>query len=125
MRRLLFVWIIIIALTGCQTPIQDSVGEDSSNESVIIEEEPEVVVSEPVEVEVMTYVVRYVIGYSGLIEEQNKEANTVARLMLPEREGYRFDGWFLDKAFTRPTDRFVTIQSDLDVYAKWIQSSLL
>jgi hypothetical protein len=42
-------------------------------EDVVVE--PEVVVSEPVEVEVMTYVVRYVIGYSGLIEEQIKEAN--------------------------------------------------
>jgi uncharacterized repeat protein (TIGR02543 family) len=112
MKKIL-VLILIGLLAACES-------------SALIEEEdvlvePEVVVSEPVEVEVMTYVVRYVIGYSGLIEEQIKEANAVVRLMLPEREGYRFDGWFLDEAFTRPTDRFVTIQSDLDVYAKWIE----
>jgi uncharacterized repeat protein (TIGR02543 family) len=112
MKKILIL-ILIGFLAACES---SALIED---EDVVVE--PVVVAPELVEVEVTTYLVRYVIGYSGLIEEQTKEANTVVRLMLPEREGYRFDGWFLDEAFTRPTDRFVTIQSDLDVYAKWIE----
>jgi uncharacterized repeat protein (TIGR02543 family) len=112
MKKLL-VLILIGFLAACESSAL------MQEEEVVVE--PVVVAPEPVEVEVTTYLVRYVIGYSGLIEEETKEANTVVRLMLPVREGYRFDGWFLDEAFTRPTDRFVTIQSDLDVYAKWIE----
>jgi uncharacterized repeat protein (TIGR02543 family) len=109
--------ILILILIGFLAACESSVL--MQEEDVVVD--PVVVAPEPVEVEVTTYLVRYVVGYSGLIEEETKEANTVVRLMLPEREGYRFDGWFLDEAFTRPIDRFVTIQSDLDVYGKWIE----
>lgn len=113
MKHLLFL-LIIGLLWGCSA----SVVEVVEAPEVI---EPEVIVPEPVEVEVTTYLVRYYIGYSGLVEEETKDAEAVIRLMLPEREGYRFDGWFLDEAFTTATDRIFTIQSDVEVYAKWTE----
>lgn len=37
----------------------------------------------------------------------------------PDRTGYAFEGWFEDKAFTKPADTKLKIQADITLYAKW------
>lgn len=39
----------------------------------------------------------------------------------PEREGYEFDGWFADAAYTKPWDFNTPINEDTTIYAKWKQ----
>lgn len=38
---------------------------------------------------------------------------------VPERDGYVFAGWFVDKALTEPFDATKPIEADCTVYAKW------
>lgn len=37
----------------------------------------------------------------------------------PDRTGYAFEGWFEDKAFTKPADTKLKIQANITLYAKW------
>ncbi len=39
---------------------------------------------------------------------------------VPTREGYTFDGWFLDESLTTEYDPEGTIESDITLYAKWV-----
>ncbi len=36
----------------------------------------------------------------------------------PIKDGYKFEGWYLDKELTKPVDK-VTLNSNMTVYAKW------
>ena len=110
-----FVLLMMIGLLlGCSASVVEVV-----EAPVVLE--PEVVVPEPVEEEIQMYRLRYYDSYSGLIEEEFKVADTLIRLMVLEREGYRFDGWFLDEALTNPVSRTFRITSDVDVYALWTE----
>ncbi len=37
----------------------------------------------------------------------------------PDRTGYAFEGWFENKAFTKPADTKLKIQANITLYAKW------
>lgn len=113
MKRLLLL-LVIGLLWGCSASVVEVV-----EAPVVLE--PEVVVPEPVEEEIQMYRLRYYDSYSGLVEEEFKVADTLIRLMVLEREGYRFDGWFLDEALTNPVSRTFRITSDVDVYALWTE----
>lgn len=39
---------------------------------------------------------------------------------VPTREGYTFDGWYLDESLTIEYNPEGTIESDLTLYAKWV-----
>lgn len=49
--------------------------------------------------------------------------NLVERPANPTREGYRFDGWYVDPEGTRRFDFNTTINTDLVLYAKWVEKS--
>jgi M6 family metalloprotease-like protein len=112
MKKILLL-ILIGLLAACESSalIQE--------EDVVVE--PEVVVSEPVEVEVMTYVVRYHYPYLNEIKEQVSEANEIIELPKLIREGYEFLGWYFDVLFTEPADNQLTIKSDVQLFPKFQQ----
>ncbi|WP_341301991.1 cadherin-like beta sandwich domain-containing protein [Lysinibacillus sp. FSL H8-0500] len=44
----------------------------------------------------------------------------ISDLPVPTREGYQFEGWYQDEAFTIPWAEDVLVRGDLALYAKWI-----
>ena len=46
------------------------------------------------------------------------EGSTIA-LPTPEKEGYRFDGWFTDAAHTQPFTATSTVTGEITLYALW------
>ena len=49
--------------------------------------------------------------------------DTVANLPVPTKEGYTFEGWYSDKAFTVPFTSETKVTSDLTLYAKWKENT--
>ena len=41
-------------------------------------------------------------------------------LSVPTREGYRFDGWYRDEAFTKPWTEDTVVRENISLYAKWM-----
>ena len=48
-----------------------------------------------------------------------EKGNTITGLPTPVKDGFVFDGWFTDEAFTNPFDESMVITSDMTLYAKW------
>ncbi len=73
---------------------------------------------------------RYAITYE-LNKGNNAAANpdeyiygTQLTLLEPEREGYRFEGWYLDEGFTQPfTGLTETTVGAITLYAKWVSET--
>ncbi len=43
----------------------------------------------------------------------------VSELPIPTKEGFRFDGWYLDAAFTKPWGKETLVRENIALYAKW------
>ena len=41
----------------------------------------------------------------------------------PKEDGYDFDGWYYDPAFTRPATGVITVDKDTTLYAKWVRTT--
>ena len=71
------------------------------------------------------YAVTFVVGaeeVTNIPEEQSVERGTyVEKPENPEREGYLFMGWYLDKSFTKQFDFEATaVNRNLTLYARWL-----
>lgn len=44
-----------------------------------------------------------------------------ASLPIPQREGYRFLGWFYDRQYTSPIMPFDELKEETILYAKWVK----
>ncbi len=54
---------------------------------------------------------KIIIPYRSLVPDQY--------LSKPKRDGYVFDGWYLDKGYTRPFNIGAPIVEDISLYALW------
>lgn len=43
----------------------------------------------------------------------------IKNLPVPTKEGYRFNGWYRDEAFTKPWTEDTVIRENISLYAKW------
>ena len=69
---------------------------------------------------VTTYVVSFVTNTEAVIEDKTvEEGKTVTAPTTPENEGYVFDGWYADAAFSEKYNFKTKVTSDLILYAKW------
>lgn len=63
------------------------------------------------------------LGYDSKSSVHTVDYDTELSKVLPspepDRTGYAFEGWFEDKAFTKPADTKLKIQADITLYAKW------
>ncbi len=55
---------------------------------------------------------------------QTQRASSNSKIVLPtyEKEGYTFDNWYIDNAFTTLYNQESILENDLYLYAKWISS---
>ncbi len=64
------------------------------------------------------YTVTFVSGEETLRSESLAYGETVSLPEPPPREGYVFEGWYLDEALTAAAEQ-VSVEGDLTLYAKW------
>lgn len=75
-----------------------------------------VTVVEPAEV---WYTLFFETGGGSAVERLRRPAGSLVRLsQTTERTGYRFAGWFLDEALTKPAE-YLTLRRNTTVYAGW------
>ena len=55
-------------------------------------------------------------AFGSLTREKGKRLNITEA--IPTKPGYKFEGWYYDKEFTKAAD-VVVLESDVTVYAKW------
>jgi uncharacterized repeat protein (TIGR02543 family) len=78
--------------------------------------------------DVSTYVVTFDLNYTGAANPPKPQeidaGDKVTIPTPPKREGYTFDGWFLDAAGTGAAWDFAlnTVTTNLDLYAKWTRT---
>ena len=53
------------------------------------------------------------------VDEIIQVAGSTINLEIPFKEGYSFDGWYLDEELSKPFDRFRMPNQDTTLYAKW------
>lgn len=70
-----------------------------------------------------SYTITFATNGGEEIDPITKNYNSTISIDDPEREGYIFDGWYLDAALTKPFDMVIP-SSDTTVYAKWIACEL-
>ena len=60
-------------------------------------------------------------GGSTINQEKVVQGGQIAKPLDPTKDGYTFDGWYLDSTFTNPCniDNFIVTQ-DETLYAKWV-----
>ena len=69
-----------------------------------------------------TYTVTFNAGdKNDTITKQIKQNETVAKPKNPEKEGYAFGGWYIDKALTKKYDFDSKVTKDFTLYAKWVK----
>ena len=69
-----------------------------------------------------SYSVRYVVD--GAVEKSATiEKSAIDGFYTPEREGYTFDGWYLDKGFTTKFDQNSELKTNVVLYAKFSKKS--
>ncbi len=59
------------------------------------------------------------------VENQEVNAGNKVTSVIPEKEGYVFDGWYTDSEFTNKFDFNTVINSDITLYAKWIEADYI
>jgi len=70
-----------------------------------------------------TYALHYETnGGSEIKSEQHVEGTVVNLTKVPEREGYIFEGWHLDKELNKDAEK-VTITHTMTVYAAWVEDN--
>ncbi len=67
-----------------------------------------------------TYKVSYESNGGSAVEQQSvKRGQKISFLATPVKEGYSFDGWYTDKALTKPFVKSSGINGNLKLYAKY------
>ena len=117
MKRIILI-LLIGLLWGCSASVVE-VDEPIFVTPEVVIEEP--VLEEPVQEVIMRYVIRYHHGYDDIVEERMVRAGAGLNLTWRSRDGYRFDGWYLDETLTVPISRLQSVSEDVDLYAKWIE----
>ncbi len=68
----------------------------------------------------VTYTVKFNTGDGITIKTQSvSKHGTVTEPAAPVKEGYIFEGWYKDSAFTKPYDFSAKVSSSFTLYAKW------
>ena len=100
-------------------------GQETATTAVISGAEP-TVSSESADVAVaapVTYLVAFNANGGSRVTSQRVTAGTVATAPpAPARVGYRFVGWYSDRALRRPFDFSSAIGGNVTLYAKWAAS---
>lgn len=67
------------------------------------------------------YTVKFVSNHGSFADQTIEHGGTITtdNLTIPEVEGYTFDGWYADAAYTTEFDFTQPIKSNATVYAKW------
>lgn len=76
--------------------------------------------------QVYTYIVTFNLnGGSGVESSLTMEEGNTINLgeYIPIRDGYVFEGWYLDGAFTQKTDDVITVTGDMQLYALWAKDN--
>ncbi len=76
--------------------------------------------------ETAKYLVSFSTGMESLAfsSQMLEYGKTIVQPVLPEREGYEFEGWYTDETYTRLWDFSTdTVSSSMMLYAKWKQKS--
>ncbi len=68
------------------------------------------------------YTVKFETNGGSTVKSQSvRRNNTVSTITEPTKDGYTFDGWFIDKAFAKAFDSTSKITSGITLYAKWTE----
>ena len=71
---------------------------------------------------ISTYTVRFVTDSDTVIEDETiEEGKSVYSPSAPEKEGYVFDGWYVDSGFSKKFSFPSKVTEDITLYAKWIE----
>ncbi|MBR6688385.1 MAG: InlB B-repeat-containing protein, partial [Clostridia bacterium] len=70
------------------------------------------------------YTLTYNLNYTGSVDEtkqkdQGTALNSEDLSELPTRTGYKFDGWYLEEAYTTPANTTTLYYGNVTLYAKW------
>lgn len=95
----------------------------------------EVVVTEATDHSKPTYsgggsVTRYTVtintnGGNEIASLKVNRNSTIGEIETPVKEGFVFDGWYLDKELTKKADLNAKVTSNITLYAKWIEEDAL
>ena len=71
------------------------------------------------------FTVTFITNGDSSVESQSVERGKTAKMPNPPtKEGFKFDGWFLDEEFTQNFSFDTLITSDVKLYAKWLEESI-
>lgn len=71
------------------------------------------------------FTVTFITNGDSSVESQSVECGKTAKMPNPPtKEGFKFDGWFLDEEFTQNFSFDTLITSDVKLYAKWLEESI-
>lgn len=71
------------------------------------------------------FTVTFITNGDSSVESQSVECGKTAKMPNPPtKEGFKFDGWFLDEEFTQNFSFDTLITSDVKLYAKWLEKSI-
>ena len=74
------------------------------------------------EPEIKSSVVTFDAGEGSAVEPvEVVNGQIITMVPTTTRDGYKFDGWYLDASYTQEFDFATAIQNDLTLYAKWIE----
>ena len=62
-------------------------------------------------------------GGSAVASQTVRDGRTASEPEAPQREGYRFQGWYTDSALTQAYDFSTPVRGNLTLYAGWISST--
>ncbi len=67
------------------------------------------------------FTVRFHANGGTVVESVKVKKGDVVAQPITTRDGYKFDGWYTDSAFTKPYDFSTPVKSSLNLYAKWVE----
>lgn len=62
-------------------------------------------------------------GGSEILKQRVKRNSTLNAVDDPEKEGFKFAGWYIDENFKTPFDFSTKIKENMILYAKWIEAT--
>lgn len=81
------------------------------------------------ELEEGTAIVQYTVSFDTdggtvISDKVVSEGEKISRPVDPEKEGYKFGGWYSDSSYTTLFDFDSVISEDTTIYAKWIEKNI-
>ncbi|MGS0972465.1 MAG: InlB B-repeat-containing protein [Candidatus Izemoplasmataceae bacterium] len=115
------VFILLFMLIGCEPSMTPS--DDNNNDQEIIDEKDDQEDDDSDDQEEIKNDVEIIFqtnGGSTVNSLSVEEGDSVVLPNDPTRDGYLFDGWYIDNDFTSSFDEGTTVSSNITLYAKWI-----